>query len=156
MLHPESGGTPPKTLGQIRHSRGIIGAWHDSYLIKVDGSGRVTQRNRRFLRKFVPASPIVGAPHRPIWNIPARELDTAPVVTIPSNTTVAPTTAVNIRDDHTAELRNEPEQVQEELVIDLLHLLHLQQSYHVQNEPQRRPLFTNLNLGNGFHSRYYI
>ena len=118
MLHPESGGTPPKTLGQIRHSRGIIGAWHDSYLIKVDGLGRVTQRNRRFLRKFVPASPIIGAPHRPIWNIPAQELDTAPVVTIPSNTTVAPTTAVNIRDDHTAELRNEPEQVQEELVID--------------------------------------
>jgi hypothetical protein len=29
---------------------------HDQYLIKVDGSGRVTKRNRRFLRAFKPAS----------------------------------------------------------------------------------------------------
>ena len=41
---------------------------HDSYLVKVDGSGRVTQRNRRFLRKFVPASPHLGAPIVPILN----------------------------------------------------------------------------------------
>ena len=27
---------------------------HDSYLIKVDGSGKLTRRNRQFLRKFVP------------------------------------------------------------------------------------------------------
>ena len=35
---------------------------HDSYLIKVDGSGRVTQRNRRFLRQFVPVSPTLSSP----------------------------------------------------------------------------------------------
>ena len=29
---------------------------HDQYLIKVDGSGRITRRNRRFLRSFEPAS----------------------------------------------------------------------------------------------------
>ena len=30
---------------------------HDQYLVKVDGSGRVTARNRKFLRKFTPFSP---------------------------------------------------------------------------------------------------
>ena len=30
---------------------------HDQYQVKVDGSGRVTLRNRRFLRKFTPITP---------------------------------------------------------------------------------------------------
>ena len=30
---------------------------NDSYTLKVDGTGRVTRRNRRFLRHFLPASP---------------------------------------------------------------------------------------------------
>ena len=34
-------------------------AGHDQYIIKVDGSGRLTKRNRRFLRIFKPASMIV-------------------------------------------------------------------------------------------------
>ena len=35
---------------------------HDSYTVKVDGSGRVTKRNRKFLRRFDPASSeILGA-----------------------------------------------------------------------------------------------
>ena len=29
---------------------------HDQYLVRVDGSGRITKRNRRFLRAFKPAS----------------------------------------------------------------------------------------------------
>ena len=29
---------------------------YDQYLVKVDGSGRLTTRNRRFLRTFLPAS----------------------------------------------------------------------------------------------------
>ena len=29
---------------------------HDQYIVKVDGSGRLTKRNRRFLRSFKPAS----------------------------------------------------------------------------------------------------
>ena len=39
---------------------------NDQYLIKIDGSGRLTLRNRRFLRSYTPASPTfpqtVGAP----------------------------------------------------------------------------------------------
>ena len=35
----------------------------DSYVIKVDGTGRLTRRNRRFLRKFTPASPVVKFEH---------------------------------------------------------------------------------------------
>ena len=30
---------------------------HDQYWVKVDGSGRLTLRNRRFLRAFTPATP---------------------------------------------------------------------------------------------------
>ena len=35
---------------------------HDSYVVKVDGSGRLTRRNRRFLRKFQPVSPCIPSP----------------------------------------------------------------------------------------------
>ena len=35
---------------------------NDSYLVKIDGTGRLTKRNRRFLRQFVRASPSLGAP----------------------------------------------------------------------------------------------
>ena len=35
----------------------------DSYVIKVDGTGHLTRRNRRFLRKFTPASPVVKFEH---------------------------------------------------------------------------------------------
>ena len=35
---------------------------NDQYQVKVDGSGRVTLRNRRFLRKFIPASITIGEP----------------------------------------------------------------------------------------------
>ena len=34
---------------------------HDGYNVKVDGSGRVTKRNRRYLRKFIPAT--IGIDH---------------------------------------------------------------------------------------------
>ena len=35
---------------------------HDSYLVKVDGSGRLSRRNRQFLRKFEPMSPKLNYP----------------------------------------------------------------------------------------------
>ena len=35
---------------------------HDSYTVKIDGSGRLTKRNRQFLRKFIP--PLLDAPSR--------------------------------------------------------------------------------------------
>ena len=37
----------------------------DAYLIRVDGSGRVTKRNRKFLRPIVPYSSVLGLP-RPL------------------------------------------------------------------------------------------
>ena len=41
---------------------------NDQYLVKVDGSGRLTKRNRRFLRAFKPASTSIG--YSPL-NIPS-------------------------------------------------------------------------------------
>ena len=38
---------------------------HNQYKLKVDGSGRVTLRNRKFLRKFTPASMMIQSPHLP-------------------------------------------------------------------------------------------
>ena len=35
---------------------------HDQYLIKVDGSGRLTLRNRRFLRTYTPVSSSINVP----------------------------------------------------------------------------------------------
>ena len=48
---------------------------HDQYCVKIDGSGRVTVRNRRFLRKFEPASTAMAfAPPRACdLDIPLRE-----------------------------------------------------------------------------------
>jgi len=36
---------------------------NDSYTLKVDGTGRVTRRNRRYLRHFLPASPEITGRH---------------------------------------------------------------------------------------------
>ena len=36
---------------------------HDQYLIRVDGSGRITKRNRQFLRVFKPASSSIDQKH---------------------------------------------------------------------------------------------
>ncbi len=43
------------------HRSGIVTEvlQHDQYLVKVDGSGRVTRRNRRFLRAFKTASTVI-------------------------------------------------------------------------------------------------
>ena len=38
---------------------------HDQYVIKVDGSGRVIIRNRKFLRKFSPFTPTKTGTHSP-------------------------------------------------------------------------------------------
>ena len=44
---------------------------HDQYVVKVDGSGRLTTRNRRFVRTFCPVSTSLPAP------TPAREVPAA-------------------------------------------------------------------------------
>ena len=37
----------------------VESAGHDQYCIKVDGSGRITLHNRRFLRAYTPATPSI-------------------------------------------------------------------------------------------------
>ena len=48
---------------------------HDKYAIKMDGSGRVTHRNRRFIRKFTPASMTMqNSPSSPVVERPMETL----------------------------------------------------------------------------------
>ena len=56
FLKNQQGANPTKwdRSGTIVESRG-----HDQYLVKVDGSGRLTLRNRRFLRAYTPATPSI-------------------------------------------------------------------------------------------------
>ena len=56
---------------------------YDQYLVKVDGSGRLTTRNRRFLRKFLPASLTVSnkPQHRSILQHFGHPCDTVPLTT---------------------------------------------------------------------------
>ena len=42
-----------------KQGRIIVAKDHDQYLVKVDGTGRLTLRNRRFLRKFQLRSPVI-------------------------------------------------------------------------------------------------
>jgi len=44
-------------MGQIRNSSGVTG--YDQYWVKVDGSGRLTLRNCRFLCAYTPATPSI-------------------------------------------------------------------------------------------------
>ena len=45
--------------GVVMESQG-----NDQYLVKIDGTGRLTVRNRRFLRLYTPASPTITYPSR--------------------------------------------------------------------------------------------
>ena len=53
-------GNAPKRWDRTGTVVDVLG--HDQYRIKIDGSGRLTLRNRRFLRSFVPASSIIQTP----------------------------------------------------------------------------------------------
>ena len=63
FIQNQTGNSPTKW-----HRTGTVmeAAEHDQYVIKVDGSGRLTRRNRRFLRAFKPAS-------QAIENIPLKD-----------------------------------------------------------------------------------
>ena len=54
---------------------------YDKYSVKVDGSGRVTDRNRRYLRNFKPAveSPLLRGPRTDVCVLMAPVGPTAPV-----------------------------------------------------------------------------
>ena len=53
----------------------------DQYVVRVDGSGRVTLRNRKFLRKYIPAVPrpsAFGMPPGPVHDQPVHRTNVSP------------------------------------------------------------------------------
>ena len=50
---------------------------HDQYRVKVDGSGRLTLRNRRFLRAYTAANPSIDQGPRAQQHPPSREVEQA-------------------------------------------------------------------------------
>ena len=68
---------------------------HNQYMIKIDGSGRVTRRNRKFLRRFKPASVELPVPCRDRW-VPECGVTESPQHTeIPRLAPGAPVTGSN-------------------------------------------------------------
>ena len=55
---------------------------HDQYVVKVDGSGRVTSRNRRFLRKFSPVRDECPPPRSIFDDMGVRAAAPAPTATL--------------------------------------------------------------------------
>ena len=55
---------------------------HNKYRVKVDGSGRVTYRNRQFLRQFTPVTQAQPGP-RPDYHPPV--VDSEPQVSLPQS-----------------------------------------------------------------------
>ena len=53
---------------------------HSSYIVKVDGSGRATRRNRQFLRKIIPFSP---SPSHPVQSTVPHVEHVHPVPVLP-------------------------------------------------------------------------
>ena len=63
---------------------------YNKYRVRVDGSGRVTDRNRQFLRQFTPSTPVQPGPR------PGNELYPEPVVEpTPPATIQSPPVAIN-------------------------------------------------------------
>ncbi|PFX15327.1 Gag-Pol polyprotein [Stylophora pistillata] len=52
----------------------VESAGHDQYRVEVDGSGRITLRNRRFLRAYTPATPSIRPPPPPAHQLPGSAL----------------------------------------------------------------------------------
>ena len=61
---------------------------NDQYRVKVDGSGRVTLRNRRFLRKFVPPTTSFGEPQVPSLAVRAAPAAMPVAAGLPNATTL--------------------------------------------------------------------
>ena len=53
---------------------------HDQYVVKIDGSGRITLRNRRFLRKFSPVHNVLPPPRSISDDLVTRILVPAPIM----------------------------------------------------------------------------
>jgi hypothetical protein len=82
----------------------------DQYAIRIHGSGRVTLRNRKFLRKYVPYSPSfqrfnqapgeIAPPHtqRSFTGIPTAPIIETPLVAPPAPSPPAPTSLPSLQD----------------------------------------------------------
>ena len=101
----------------------VESAGHDQYRIKVDGSGRLTLRNRRFLRAYSPAVPSIKqqqlsplplatfTPHSkptPITSPVTVEPRSTPAATTPSPNPQSPLADGDTPSDHAPHASNEP------------------------------------------------
>lgn len=70
---------------------------NDQYLVKIDGSGRVSLRNRRFLRSYTPASPTIAGPTpaAPLMPVDYQHVEDVPEPTLkPDDAPTLPATDV--------------------------------------------------------------
>ena len=58
----------------------VESAGHDQYRVKVDGSGRITLRNRRFLRAYTPTTPSIRSQQPTASQLPTSSADQYPNV----------------------------------------------------------------------------
>ena len=56
----------------------VESAGHDQYRVKVDGSGRITLRNRRFLRAYTPATPSIRSQQPTASQLPTSSANQCP------------------------------------------------------------------------------
>ena len=71
---------------------------HDQYIVKVDGSGRLTKRNRRFLKVFKPASMTIES--APTTNMCDTQVNTEPKQQNGTTDSVPPVTVHDTVDEH--------------------------------------------------------
>ena len=72
---------------------------HDQYMIKVDGSGRLTKRNRKFLRAFKPAT--MAIENSPVNKIPEQTITPEPMINNDVNLRPEPHTVTIPNSDNT-------------------------------------------------------
>ena len=95
---------------------------HDQYTVKVDGTGRLTLRNRRFLRKFTPVTTSITDTPLPMiqslpslanqHQIPAQEPSAHPSLTAPQ---------VNTNPEHPGDTPEIPDVHGEPIAISIPH-----------------------------------
>ena len=98
MIQNQSGRFPKKwdKSGMIVEVKG-----HDQYVVKVAGSGRLTLRNRRFLRRYnVPQRPQNNTPHHTLTSTPQGHHAGSPISSPSRSMCSAPSPTTNT-DRHT-------------------------------------------------------
>ena len=72
-------------MEQERYQKGgliIDDLGYNKYRVRVDGSGRVTDRNRQFLRQFTPSTPVQPGPRSVNQHYPEPVVEPTPPVPI--------------------------------------------------------------------------